>query len=132
MRKSANLMSVLVQIRRRALLALGLSASIIAGEPSIHAAPANDHFSSAASLTGSYTGGTVNFVLGRFEAAAVDFEAYAGLKPKDRMAPIWLYLAKARAGKAGAGTWFGLAMAAVAKVALVFTMLGLFVAAYVL
>ena len=36
------------------------------------------------------------------------------------------------AGKAGAGTWFGLAMAAAAKVALVFSMVGIFVAAYLL
>lgn len=36
------------------------------------------------------------------------------------------------AGKAGAGTWFGLAMAAAAKVALVFAMLTLFVTAYLL
>ncbi len=36
------------------------------------------------------------------------------------------------AGKAGAGTWFGLALGAAAKVALVFAMLALFVTAYVL
>lgn len=36
------------------------------------------------------------------------------------------------AGKAGAGTWFGLALAAAAKIALVFAMLALFVTAYVL
>ncbi len=36
------------------------------------------------------------------------------------------------AGKAGAGTWLGLALAAAAKIALVFAMLALFVTAYVL
>lgn len=36
------------------------------------------------------------------------------------------------AGKAGAGTWFGLALAGAAKIALVFAMLALFVTAYVL
>ena len=36
------------------------------------------------------------------------------------------------AGKAGAGTWFGLALAAAAKIALVFAMLALFVTAYVI
>ncbi len=36
------------------------------------------------------------------------------------------------AGKVGAGTWFGLALAAAAKIALVFAMLALFVTAYVL
>ena len=35
-----------------------------------------------------------------------------------------------KAGKAGAGAWVGLALAAAAKVALVFAMLALFVAAY--
>ena len=34
------------------------------------------------------------------------------------------------AGKAGAGTWFGLALGAAAKIALVFAMLALFVTAY--
>jgi uncharacterized protein YqgC (DUF456 family) len=38
----------------------------------------------------------------------------------------------ARAGKAGAGTWLGLALGAAAKVALVFGMLALFTIAYVL
>jgi len=36
------------------------------------------------------------------------------------------------AGKAGAGTWFGLALGAAAKVGLVFAMLTLFVSAYLL
>ncbi len=36
------------------------------------------------------------------------------------------------AGKAGAGTWLGLALAAAAKIALVFAMLALFVTAYVI
>lgn len=38
----------------------------------------------------------------------------------------------ARAGKAGAGTWLGLALGAAAKVALVFGMLALFTLAYLL
>lgn len=38
----------------------------------------------------------------------------------------------AQAGKAGVGTWVGLAFAMAAKVALVFTMIGIFVAAYLL
>lgn len=37
-----------------------------------------------------------------------------------------------QAGKAGAGAWFGLALAAAAKIALVFVMLALFVTAYAL
>lgn len=36
----------------------------------------------------------------------------------------------ASAGRAGAGTWLGLALAAAAQIALVFTMLGVFAAAY--
>ncbi len=35
-----------------------------------------------------------------------------------------------RAGRAGAGTWLGLALGAAAKVALVFAMLAIFVVAY--
>ena len=38
----------------------------------------------------------------------------------------------AGAGRVGAGTWFGLALAAAAKIALVFAMLALFVTAYLL
>lgn len=38
----------------------------------------------------------------------------------------------ARAGKAGVGTWLGLAFGVAAKVALVFTMIGIFIAAYLL
>jgi len=38
----------------------------------------------------------------------------------------------ARAGKAGAGTWLGLALGAAAKVALVFGMLALFTLSYIL
>ncbi len=38
----------------------------------------------------------------------------------------------AKAGKAGAGTWLGLALGAAAKVALVFGMLALFILAYIL
>lgn len=38
----------------------------------------------------------------------------------------------ARAGKAGVGTWLGLAFGIVVKVALVFTMIGIFIAAYLL
>ncbi len=37
-----------------------------------------------------------------------------------------------RAGKAGVGTWVGLALGVAAKVALVFTMIGIFIAAYLL
>lgn len=45
--------------------------------------------------------GNVHFYMGRFGKAASDYQRSLGLDPSDLFSTIWLYLAKARAGKEG-------------------------------